>query len=130
VSLNRNEKNALEALLRWPTVAQAARKCGLAERTLWRYLEDDVFKAELRKRQDKAVAQTTAALVGMSGDAIEALRDLLQDPETPPGVKARVALGWLQERRKAVELDDLAQRIGALEELLQREAEHEHRQAT
>jgi len=116
MGLNRNQKRAIEALLRCPTVAQAARKCGLAERTLWRYLKDDEFKAELRSRQDRAITQTAAALVGMSGDAIEALSGLLADPETPPSVKARVALGWLAERRKAVELDELSDRVTRLEE--------------
>ena len=113
--LNGNQRKALDALLATPSVAAAARRCGLSERTIWRYLQGETFKAELHKRQDQTIAATTAAIVGLSGKAIEALRDLLTDPETPPSVKARVALGWLQRSRDAVRLDDLAQRVAELE---------------
>jgi hypothetical protein len=114
--LNGNQQRAIGALLGCPSVAAAARYCGLSERTLWRYLSDGAFKAELRQRQDDAIAATAAALVGLSGRAIEALRDLLESVDTPPSVKARVALGWLREKRRTVELDDLAARVQALEE--------------
>jgi hypothetical protein len=117
--LTANQRKALDALLTTPSVAAAGRRCGLSARTIWRYLDDDQFKAELRARQDRAIAATTAALVGLSGDAVEALRDLLRDSETPASVKARVALGWLRERREAVELADLVERVGALEQLLE-----------
>jgi AcrR family transcriptional regulator len=117
--LSANQKRALDALLNTASVAAAARHCGLSERTIWRYLSDDTFKSELRERQDKTIAATTAALVGLSGKAVEALRDLLQDALTPPSVKARVALGWLREKREAVELADLARRVGDLERALE-----------
>ena len=114
--MNSNQRRALEALLTSPTISAAARACGLSNRTLWRYLGDETFKAELRKRQDEAVTAVTAALAGLTGEAVQALHDLLADSDTSASVKARVALGWLSERRKAVELDDLAQRVAALEE--------------
>ena len=118
MTLNANQRHALDALLSSPSVAAAARACGLSERTIWRYLADDGFKTELRARQNRAIKATTAALTGMAGRAVQALRDLLNDAETPPSVKARVALGWLRERRAAVELDDLAERVALLEDAL------------
>ena len=115
VQLSANQRKALEALLRCPSVAQAARTCGLSERTLWRYLSDDVFVSELRTRQDAALAGVTAALSGMSGVALETLADLLSDGDVPPSVRARIGLGWLGELRKAVELGDLTARVIELE---------------
>ena len=114
--MNTNQKRAVEALLTTPTVSAAARACGLSDRTIWRYLANEEFKAELRKRQDEAVTAVTAALAGLTGDAVQALHDLLTDGETSASVKARCALGWLAERRKAIELDDLAARVAALEQ--------------
>ena len=121
VQLSANQRKALEALLRCPSVAQAARTCGLSERTLWRYLSDDVFVSELRTRQDRALLAVTVSLSGMSSTAVEALADLLDDDETPASVKARVALGWLAERRRTVELGDLVQRVTDLESSLGRD---------
>jgi phage terminase small subunit len=116
--LSKNQAKALDALLRCTTVSQAAIVAGVSARTIWRYLSNDVFKAELRKRQDQTIKATSAALVGLSGEAIQALQDLLTDPDTTPAVKARVALGWLEHTRKTVELDGLSERVRILEESL------------
>lgn len=118
--LSANQKRALVALLTCPSVAAAAEAVGLSERTLYNYLANDVFKTELRKRQDQAIAATTAALVGLSGEAVKVLRDILADPDATNAVKCRVALGWLREKREAVELQDLAARVSALEEQILR----------
>jgi len=117
MALNPNEKKAIKALLATPSVAAAARRCGLSERTIWRYLNDAEFKAALDDRQDRETRALTAALAGLSSDAMQALHELVTDPTTPPSVRARVALGWLRERRDAIELDALAQRVAALEKL-------------
>ena len=117
-NLTTNQTRALDSLMNAPSVAAAARQCGLSERTIWRYLSDDGFKSELRARQDLTIAATAAALTGLSGEAVKALRDLLNDPECPPSVRARVALGALKARRDAAELDDLAERVQALEDAL------------
>lgn len=119
--LSTNQRRAIEALLVEPTVKRAAEKAGLGERTVHRYLADDAFKARLRQHQDEAITAAVAALVGLTGEAIDTLRSLLQDKETPPSVRARAALGILAERRKAAELDDLAQRVARLEEELEGE---------
>jgi hypothetical protein len=118
MTLNRNQKRAIKALMQSPSVAAAARRCGLTPRTLWRYLNDPEFKRELANRQDNETTALSAALAGMSSDAIQTLHDLMTDKSVSPSVRARVALGWLKERRDALELDELAQRIAALEEAL------------
>ena len=114
--LSRNQIKAVSALLAHPSVATAAKACGLTERTLYNYLADPAFKAELRRRQDEVIAATTAALVGLSGNAVAVLQDVLSDPEATHAVKVRAALGWLKHTREAVELDALAERVAALEE--------------
>ena len=117
--LSANQKKALVALLASPTIAAAAARCGLSERTLYNYLADDVFKTELRKRQDAVIQSVTAALVGLSTEAVATLRNLLRDPNVSSGVKCRAALGWLAQMRQSVELADLAERVSKLEEATQ-----------
>jgi hypothetical protein len=117
--LNANQQRALVALLSQPTIAKAAEACELGERTLYRYLGEDDFREELHERQRQILDAATAGLVGMAGDAVQALRDVLKDKETPPSVKVRAALGWLNESRKAVELGDLAERVRLLEEAIE-----------
>lgn len=117
-ALSANQKKALTALLSHPTVAKAAESCGLGTRTLTRYLADETFKAELWKRQDAIVSSVTAALVGLAGDAVAALRDILESKNASDSVKVRAALGWLAQMRQSVELADLVDRIGRLEKVL------------
>ena len=116
-TLTTNQRKALNALLNTSTVSKAALMAGLSEHTIWRYLADETFKAELKRRQDATIRTTTAALVGLSGDAVDALRDLLSNVETPAAVRCRAALGWLAQMRQSVELADLAERVSRLEEL-------------
>ena len=113
--LSTNQRRAIEALLSKPTVRAAAKKAKLGEATLYRYLRDETFRAELSRRQDAVVAAVTAALCGRSGEAVETLSELLKGTDASPAVRARVALGILSQTRQAVELSDLAERVAKLE---------------
>jgi hypothetical protein len=113
--LSRNQERALEAIIQTPTIADAARVCGMGERTLWRYLKDEAFSEALKARQDEVIRTTTAAMVGLSSKAVEALAAILDDPKAPVSVKARVALGWLRQVRETVEWRDLIERVAMLE---------------
>ena len=84
-----NQRKALEALLSEPTVRGAAEAAGIGERTMRRYLADPAFKAELRQRQDEVITATTAALVGLSGKAVQTLCDILDSRRASHAVKAR-----------------------------------------
>ena len=54
-SLTFRQQAALTVIAATPTVAQAARQSGIGESTLYRWLEDDKFRAELiRLREESA----------------------------------------------------------------------------
>jgi len=112
---NRNMARAIEALLVSPTVGEAGKVCGLATRTIYNYLRDPDFKVELSRRQGEVVKATTAMLVGMSHEANRVLLDLLKDEEVPASVRARIALGIKQHVAQALELQDILERVEALE---------------
>lgn len=109
-----NQRRALDAMLSSPSVEAAARVCGLSSRQLWRYLADDRFKSELQRRRGDVLAASTTGLTAMSQAALDALSTLLSDSESD-SVKARVATSILELMRKSIELDDVLQRLEALE---------------
>ena len=113
--LSAKKIKAIEALLTCSTQSEAAKKAGVGLRTLSRYLSETAFKAELSKRQDSIVSAVTAALVGMAGESLKTLRDILTDDDASASVKSRTALGWLAQMGKSVELADLAERVAQLE---------------
>ena len=114
-TLTTNERRALEALLTCATVRDAAKRANLGPTTVYRYLADPAFKAALRARQDQVIAGAVAALAGLAGDAVEALRDVLDDDEASHGVRVRAALGVLAQVQNMIELRDLVDRVAALE---------------
>jgi len=120
VPLSANQRKAMIALLNSPSVRSAAAACGLHERTLGRYLADDTFRAELRRRQGEALAAATAALSGLAGKALTVLDRVMDSKDATDAAKLRAAGLVLSERWKAAEMVELVERIGALEEALDR----------
>ena len=114
--LSAKKRRFVRELLSSPTVKGATERTGIGLRTGFRWLQDEAVKAELRRCQDGLLAGLTAGLVGLSGDAVEVLRDVLADPDATDAVRTRAALGWLAHVRQVVELQDLADRVGILEE--------------
>ena len=113
--LSANQQRALNALLSSPSVEAAARRCGITSRQIWRYLTDETFKTELQQRRGEVLSASTTGLVSGMQLAAETLYALLEDAETPPTVRARVAQTVVELARKAVELDDVLARLEALE---------------
>jgi len=123
--LTRNRRKALEALLATATVREAAARCGLGERTVYRYLSAPEFAAALQQRQDAVLAGVVVALSGLSVEAVADVRKALQilSAEAKGGSLdaarlGRLALAVLTERRRQVETADLVARVAKLEETL------------
>ena len=115
--LTTNQRRALEALLREPTVRAASAASNLNERTIYRYLRDPAFRAELRARQGEILTAATAALVGMS-DTMHAELCRIATAGESDSVRARAISIWAKHARDTLRLDELTERIGRLEELL------------
>lgn len=167
--LNGNQRKALAALLSHGTVEAAAAACGLGKRTLFRYLNDGAFVAELRQRQAAIMGGVVARLTAVAADGIEKLAralDLLDahmratfapfvtiaddgkwtidvaaaeragalpmvrkletdrdgdtrlelhDAQRAADRLGRLVLSVLEQRRKQAELEELAERVAALE---------------
>lgn len=106
--------NAIASLMSTPNVRQAAKDCSVTERTLYRWLRDPAFQAEYRAARRDATQQAIARVQQVSGAAVAVLAQLLAN--STPAVKLGAARTILEFAVKAVELEDLAARLAALEE--------------
>lgn len=104
-------------MLEHPTIAGAAEAAGLGERTLYRYLNEPAFKAELRRRQNEIVSQTVAAVIGSREKVLETLREALKAETSSWSEKIRAAHYLWGHSDTAIELDVLIERIERLEAL-------------
>ena len=117
-NLTTRQVSALHALLTTNSIAQAADAAGLSERTVYRYMSDTMFKAELRKIQGEAMAAAVSSLTGAAGDAVGALREIVGDGETNPGVRVRAAVAILNQRQRLIAHTELEERLSEIERRL------------
>ncbi len=109
------QDQAIVALLAEPSIARAAVVVGVSERTLHRWLEDDVFAKAFRKARREAFSQAIAACQKYAPLAIHALAKIVTDGSVQASARVSAASALLKFGRESMELDDLAGRIETLE---------------
>ena len=114
--LNARQEQAIAALLMEPTVTAAADKANVPERTLYRWLDEPGFTAAYREARRKAVKQTVARLQRASAPVVSILLQLAASDHTPATARVAACRAVLDYTFKAVELEDLDERLRALEE--------------
>jgi hypothetical protein len=118
--LGRKQEAAIAALLTAGTLAEAAQGCGISEATLWRWQQQPDF-AELYKQAKTALlAVVTAKLRKQAGSAVDTLAALASNPENPAGARVSASRTIVELALRAHELEDLAERLTALEETTER----------
>jgi hypothetical protein len=122
-NLSAHQSRALAALLVCPTISQAAKACGLHERTIRRYLEDWRFRAAYLEARRAVVSQATAQLQAAGAEAVEALRDVMGDKAAPASARVSAARAVLELGHRGLEDEDLAHRLEVLEQRYETETE-------
>jgi hypothetical protein len=108
---------ALGALLYHATVAGAAAACRVSRRTIHRWLQDPKFRTALRKMQHEHVRQVHSGLQGITADAVETLREVLNNREAPAGARVSACRATLSLAYDLIQADDMQHRIETLERL-------------
>lgn len=105
----------IAALLSTTTIAEAADMTGVSTRTIQRWQEDPIFRAELSKQEGEAVTIVSRRLVALADIAVETIKDILCDKEIPAGVKLRASEAVLTNLLRLREMVDLDRRLTELE---------------
>jgi len=117
--LKPKQQAGILALLSNRTVEDAARAARVIPRTLYRWQREPEFDAAYRKARRVAFGQATARLQQASGAAVSTMLKVMIDAATPAPTKVRAADRVLEHAAKAIELEDLAARVEALEQMAQ-----------
>lgn len=110
------QNRVITALLIERTTRDAARAANVAERTLWRWLADPAFRAELIRQEGAVIDEATRSLLTMQGAALGVFDNILKSPTANDANKLRAAEGVLDYLLKLRELNSLEERIRKLEE--------------
>lgn len=111
--LTAKQQKAITALMSSSTIGAAAAAVGVNERTIYTWLADTAFSAAYRAARREATQQAIARLQQVSSPAAERLEYLLTCGK--PAIELGAARSILEFAIKAVELEDLQQRLTALE---------------
>jgi hypothetical protein len=114
--LSRNQLKAVEALISYDTVADAAKACGLARDTVYRYLKDPLFDHELKKAKRTMVDRAILSLQRSCRHPATALAAICRNEEAPPSSRVAAAREILTQTMKAIEIEGIEERLQALEQ--------------
>ena len=115
----RRMDEAIAALLVCRTQADAARKIGVSRRTLLNWLKHAEFRRRYEAAQRELLESTINGLRSIGGDAVVALRDVVNDAASGASARVSGSRAILETLLRAVEFQDIQQRIEALEKALE-----------
>ncbi len=118
--LGRRQEAAIAALLTAGTMAEAAQNSGVSEATLWRWQQQPEFAALYKQAKSALLEAVTAKLRKQAGSAVDILASVANDPGNPAGARVSASRTIVELALRAHELEDLAERLTALEEATER----------
>jgi transposase-like protein len=109
---------AIASLLSLPTVEAAAKRIGVNERTLRRWLDRPDFQAQLRAARDQTLQHALNLLNGAAVGAVEVLKGIAGNKKMPPASRVRAANSILEQQRRISETLSTEQRLRDVERVL------------
>jgi hypothetical protein len=123
--LEKKREQAIAALLTTDTVCAAAAQIGVSERTLLRWLQEEAFQRAYRDARRQVVQHAIVRMQRCTGEAVDALSDVMTNPEASAGARVSAARSVLQFAMQAVQSEDLEARLATLEHHLAQHAKDE-----
>jgi hypothetical protein len=114
--LSRLGASVLASLLQHPTVTEAAKASGISERSIFRWLQRADFMEQYRAAQREVVDKAIGELQGATKEAVATLRRNLSCGHA--AVEVRAAHIILEQSFKAIEIQELQERLERLEAML------------
>ena len=116
--LTRRQERAIEALLTTTTRAEAAQAAGCAESSIYKWLVDPVFMAELIRRENILRRETGRQLAQDAKKALDLIRGFIEDERTDKRLRLKAADLWLSYLIKTQDDSEIEERLTALERRL------------
>jgi hypothetical protein len=112
---SRKAEQFIAALLTHPSIEAAAQAVGISSATAWRWMQDPKFAEQYREARREAMRHTTARLQEAGREAVDCLREVQRSGDSE-SARVSAARTILELGLKAVDLDDVQQRLDALEQ--------------
>ncbi len=114
-NLSPQQEAAILALLSELSVAKAAEKCGVSERTIYLWLDQPAFEAAYTRARRQHFRQAIGISQRYTSTMLSVLVSIATDTKAPHSARVSAAAHVTKFSRESIELDDLAARMTALE---------------
>lgn len=111
---DRKDERIIAALISRPTVRAAAEACGVSETQIYARLRNPAFKEKYDRARRGILEQSTAYIQGLTGEALQKMRDVMNDADAAPQVQLNAASAIVSNCLKLTEQTDV---LGQLAEL-------------
>jgi len=105
----------MASLLQTGSVTETAKATGVSETTIWRWQQDFSFNEEYTNLKRQALQTAVNRLQAITIEAVEVLREVMQNGEIPPNSRVTAARAILDTSIKVTEVEDMQKRIEKLE---------------
>ena len=113
--LTNGQQRAIEALMLSNTIAQAAEKAKVSERSIYHWMNQEHFQTALMRVRRNALAHTSTRLQPMSARAVDTLEGVLDDEKASSESRVSAARLSLDMLYRGSALDDIVQRLYTIE---------------
>jgi hypothetical protein len=119
---SRKAEQLIAALLAQPTIEAAAKSAGISVATARRWMNAPSFREQYREARREAMRQTTGRLQAAALEAVDALCKVQRGGESE-SARVSAARTILEQALKAADLEDVQQRLDALEQAVKSQPE-------
>ena len=111
---DRKDELIISALIGNPTVRAAAAACGVSETQIYARLRNAAFKEKYDAARRELLEQSTAYIQGIVSEAIQKMRDVMNDPDASQQVQLNAAEAITRNSLKLTEQADILAQIAEL----------------
>lgn len=114
--LTRKQKEAIPHLIGTRSMEEGRVKAKLSKSTLYQWLKDETFKAELKRQREDMIAEALDRLKRAITTAVQGLTELMGAPEK--NIKIRACERTLEFFFRAKELEEIEERLETVEKIV------------
>jgi len=115
---NAKKELLMAALLKFPTIREAAKSAKIPETTAFRILKDKEFAEEYKTRKKQIVEESNSYLRSQTIQASKILVHLMTNPQTPAQTRYNASKTVLEFDGKNAEREEILERITHLESII------------
>ena len=119
--LSIKQRKALPHLVTSDSLAEGARRAHISRTTVYRWMDDDDFRTELKRLRDEAAELAQTEIKGLMLDAAMVIRDALDDEN--PSVRLRAAAATLNLSLKTIHGLNVEKRLNRIDDAMALEKE-------